>query len=293
MTKHHLAALLVAACFVCAGATSVFAAGNGDGAASAEPRPVQEKKIYTNEDIDALASRYGGSITPQPSAAQGTSARVVSSSEGQRSAVGGAENGELEAMTHEKDPRWYVKQSISLDAELGDTDSKLQRLREFRATGSGLPTGLVLSAPCEGITTDNEIEQLDLRRQEIERQMGELDDTARRNGFPPGFIRTVPELVQAFQNSVPMTPEEERAVLTEQLRRAGRELAIVQGVIGGMKREAEARGMTLLPYAPEYGGGPSADFLQRLDARANVLESQISAAEDTARQASIPLPSIP
>lgn len=293
MTKRCLTILLMSG-FVCAGASPMFAAGDGNDTASPAPRPIQEKRVYTNDDVDALASRYGGGAASHPGALPETRANAASSIANQR--LGGrpdTQRAELETMTHEKDPRWYVKQIVSFVAELGTIDSRVQQLREFRAAGTGLPVGLVLSAPCEGITTDNAIQQLDLRRREVAQQIDELDDTARRNGLPPGFLRAAPELAQDLRNSIPMTPEQEREVLAEQLQRAGRELAIVQGVVAGMKSEADARGITLLPYAPEYGGGPTADFLQRLEARANVLESQIGAVQDEARQAGVAPSSLP
>lgn len=301
MAKHYFGVLLTI-CFFCVAPIPVFAGGTEDhvaagtssGPASPRPHPIQEKKIYTNDDIDALAGRYGGGVALQPGALRPTMANAASSIANQRLGVSpDAQSAELESMTHEKDPRWYVKQIVALDAELEETDSKVQQLREFRATGTGLPVGLILSAPCEGITTDNEIEQLALRRQQLERQIGELDDTARRNGFSPGFLRDAPELAQELQSSVPLTPEQEQAVLMGQLRRLGRELVLVQGAVEGMRSEAGARGITLLPYAPETGGSPTADFLQRMDARASVLKSQIGAAEDDARLAGVIPSSLP
>ncbi|MGB2890908.1 MAG: hypothetical protein WBC04_24715 [Candidatus Acidiferrales bacterium] len=293
MTRNCLAILLMSG-FVCASASSTFAGGDGNDTASPAPRPIQEKRIYTNDDVDALASRYGGSAASHPGALPETQANAASSVANQRlGASPDTESVELETMTHEQDPRWYVKQIVSLAAELGTIDSRVQQLREFRAAGTGLPVGLVLSAPCEGITTDNAIQQLDLRRREVAQQIDELDDTARRNGFPPGFLRVTPELAQDLRNSIPMTPEQEQDVLTEQLQRAGRELAIVQGVVAGMKTEADARGLTLLPFAPEYGGSPTADFMQRLEARVSVLESQIGAVQDEARQAGVGPSSLP
>src|ERR1700689_969953 len=52
----------------------------------------------------------------------------------------------------EQDPRWYAQQVTALESELSTIDSHEDELRQFRATSAGLPTGLVLNAPVEGIT---------------------------------------------------------------------------------------------------------------------------------------------
>ncbi len=56
--------------------------------------------------------------------------------------------------------------------------------REWLYRFHGVPTiGLVLNAPCEGITTDNLIGQLDARRQDINEQIDSLEDAVRTSGL--------------------------------------------------------------------------------------------------------------
>jgi hypothetical protein len=84
----------------------------------------------------------------------------------------------------------------------------------------------------------------------------------------------------------PLTPEQEQAAWQEKLGPPREELAQVEGVIGGMEREATARAMTLYPVT--IGGSSTADLLRRLSARAAELQREISAIEDDARRASVP-----
>ena len=64
-------------------------------------------------------------------------------------------------------------------AELDRLSSREESLRDFRYTGtdSGVTIGLRFDAPCEGITTDNAIEQLVIARvrfEQIEQDVGKL-----------------------------------------------------------------------------------------------------------------------
>ena len=89
-------------------------------------------------------------------------------SQSQNSAATNSRSSRLvtEPLPPEKDPLWYAQQLAALSAEFDATSIKEERLRQFRTTGSapGVRIGLQLNAPCEGITTDNEIAQLAIRR---------------------------------------------------------------------------------------------------------------------------------
>ena len=109
----------------------------------------------------------------------------------------------------------YVSQLESLYAELDSLSNREESLRDFRATGSAaeVTIGLQFGAPCEGITTDNAIQQLAIRRQEIEQQISDLQETAEQNGMPPAVIQDPSAILQAARK--PLSPGQERAVLIE------------------------------------------------------------------------------
>lgn len=253
----------------------------GDPAKKADalrPVPDVQHKVYTNDDLGWPSARSAAASAVQPAPAA-----TVPPAAGQGAGVAGAQAAFPSVPLNPlQDPRWYAQQSAPLEEELADLTSRAEALRRFRATSAGLPTGLVLDAPCEGITTDNLVAQLDLRREQIMRQLDDLDDTARRNGLLPSAVAEARALAQIPPQ---LTPEEQRAVLADAYWQRSDGLARTRAVIASMRQYAAARGMTLLMPTPGAGGNMTTDLLQRLDAWASSLQSELSAIEDDARRA--------
>ncbi len=162
----------------------------------------------------------------------------------------------------EQDPEWYAKQVASLQNELATIENKVDALQQFRATSEGLPTGLVLNAPTEGITTDNLIAQIESRRQKIEQQLDDLADLARVNGLPPGTVN---------QASAPaplsLTRAEQQDALTTDYRDASDQLAENQATLEAMQQQAAAQGITLLPSVTGNGGNLTTNLLDNLNSQ--------------------------
>jgi hypothetical protein len=245
------------------------ATGGAPAKPPASSKPDTQKKIWTNDDVERLNPEF----VPGRAAESGTtSPAIVQSAPPAPSPV--------TPVDPQQDPRWYAQQRTALDAELAAIDSREEQLREFRSTSAGLPTGLVLNAPCEGITTDNLIAQLESRRQEIAQQIDALGDLARENNLPPGILvegRGL-ELIPT-----PSSAEEQRAEAARVARDASEQLAQVQGEVGSMQDQLSAQGITLLRPTPGEGGNMTTDLLDRLDSRASALQSEISQAEDAAQ----------
>jgi hypothetical protein len=264
-------------------AATAVAAGSSPVAASAnapQPRPDTTSKVWTNEDVIALGAPYRDTSASQ--ADQGTSnqvpvIQVVTVPELAPAAPSAPLN-------PQQDPRWYGDQLASLEGQLASIDEEEARLREFRATSSGLPTGLNINAPCDGITTDNLIAQLGDRRREINAQIDELGDTARANDFPPGILV---EGRGRVETETQLTPEQERAALTKKFQESSDELAQTRQVVADMHEQAAGQGITLLQPTPGDGGNMTTNLLQNLDDRASTLQNQISAVEDDALSAGV------
>jgi hypothetical protein len=271
-------AIVVAASVVCALPVPTFA-GEPAKKAAASP-PDVGRKVYTNDDLGWPGAGPAATSAVQP--AQATGATPAASAGGGVSAAKDAVQSEPLDPLH--DPRWYARQTTPLEAELANITSRAQALRQFRSTAAGMPTGLVLEAPCEGIHTDNLIAQLDLRRKQILRQLEDLDDTAHRNGLQPGAVAEARALAQIHP---PPTVEQQQFDSTGAYRQRADELAQTRAVIAAMQQHVAAQGMTLLMPVPGAGGNMTTDLLQRLDARANSLQSQLSAIEDDARRAGV------
>jgi len=276
-----IAEVLVVLLF-CGIAIPVFASGDDKSPApvsapkNAAPAPDREKKVYTNDDIDrmwpkddfAVVSASQAQVQPDGSALDGTTVAI-------------------QPVSPEKDPLWYAKQVVVLEAELDRIANKEERALEFRASGStsvlpGVHIGLRLNAPCEGITTDNEIAQLDLRRQEIEEQLAAIADTARENDFPPGIIRDAPVILEAAQT--PLTPDGERRALAERQALLIDQLSATQDELSYMSDQAAAVGANLQPATPGFGGNMTTDLIERLDNRASQIQVALDQTDEAARR---------
>lgn len=231
---------------------------------AAAPRRDTSKKVYTNDDF--------GWFNPSASAA-------AASQSGQAVAGAQAESGaEPAPYDPQQDPQWYARQVTSLENDLSVIESREDALRQFRDTSSGLPTGLNVAAPTEGVTTDDFIAQLDARRQQIEQQLDDVADLARVNGFPPGTVNQ-PSVAEP---PPPSLAEQQEAVVTEYQDVSG-QLADTQATLDAMQQQAAAQGITLLPPVPDNGGNLTTNLLDGLDSQASALQSALSDAEDNAR----------
>jgi hypothetical protein len=268
------------------GSAPAYAGGSREGVASNHHLPDIEKKVITNEDLEA---KYG-----KPSlASEVQSSQAISAAEQTAPAAAGT-IARREPLSPEKDPRWYAQQVVSLNDEIARIDAETEPLIAFRAPGNtpGAGTGLIMNAPCQGITTDNRIAQLLSQRSDIEAQISDLEDTARRNGMPPGIFVHADEIVQASFQQPRLTPVQERAALKDRLGELSMDLTETQSVVVGMQDEMAARRMTLLPPTGD-GGNLTTDLLQRLAARSNALQNEISSMEDTALSVGIPARDLP
>ena len=182
----------------------------------------------------------------------------------------------------------------ALEDELGSIAAEEERLREFRTSGStdtlpGTRVGLQLNAPCDGITTDNEISAISaLRRAEIEQQIAALEDTAQQNDMPPAVIRDAPEILAAAQK--PLNPAQERMLLAEQQAQLADELNAKHEELASMSEQAAAQRANLQPPTPGFGGNMTTDLIERLDNRASEIREALDQSEDALRTVGPVLP---
>lgn len=229
-----------------------------------QPRPDEGKKVYTNDDF--------GWYSPRSSSVQSVQSATVSS------ASSTAPGSDIEPYDSHQDPQWYAQQVTALENDLQSIEIRETALQQFRATSTGLPTGLDLSAPIQGITTDDFIAQLESSRQQIEQQLDDLADLARVNGLPPGAVN------QPTESAPPAaTIEEQRDALTAEYRDAADQLAETQATLDAMQQQAAAQNITLLPSDPSDGGNLTTNLVNNLNSQQSALQNALSDAEDNAR----------
>jgi hypothetical protein len=124
-------------------------------------------KVWTNDEIDTLRNNQGVSVvgnrTPQ---------NVSATSK---------------AYSEEKDPAWYRKQLAPLQAEIDRLDAQIAKMQAFL---SGENVGEQASlhrrlAP----SPQDQLKQMEAKRQADAAKMDDLLDRARHNGIEPGALR--------------------------------------------------------------------------------------------------------
>jgi len=280
--------VLLAASAFCAKPIPVYASDGPGGAAAKRSAPDREKKVITNDDLEA---KYG---KPSVTAEMKNSKAISASAEPIATAVAPKRSVRRERLDPEKDPQWYAQQTASFSVELARIDNEAQRLIQFRAPGNTprAGTGLILNAPCEGITTDNRIAQLLARRHEIEAQMSYLQDTARHNDLPPGLFFDSSAIAQASGASAPLTAAQQRATLADRVAQLSNQLEETQAVVADMAADTAARRMTLL-RPNGYGANMTTDLLARLGAQSATLQSELNNTADDALRAGVPARDLP
>jgi hypothetical protein len=253
MARSRSSLLLPAASIALVLPCAVFAAGNNNKPAS-KPRADQPKKVWTNADIPNLPPINLVSVS-HPGANRGQTPTHTA------------------ALTPATDPNLYASQLSALQQELADVTSREEALRNFRATGSGLPTGLNVAAPCEGVGTDNLIAQLEIQRQQLEEQIDALDSTAKTNGVSATSIDEA-----AVAASIPSREE-----LVAEYDSLSAQLNQTQSTITDMYAEAQAKGFTIAPPRAGEGGNLTTNRVTDLQNQAEALEAQMSALEDSLR----------
>jgi hypothetical protein len=254
---------------VCAAAPLAAAAGGPPVKPAAKPD--EQKRVWTNEDVARL--------NPDYVAGAGNSATVIAvvpptfvvTPEGPKPAPVVV----AVPIAPEQDPAWYGRQLANWQTQLAAVEAREEELRNFRATSTGLQTGLVLDGPVEGITTDNLIANLDAERHDILAQIDALQDLARSNGFAPGAL--------VASEGLHPTAREQRAQLLRTVEGANAQLEGIQLTQTVMQRQAADLHATLQPPTPGWGGNMTTDLQERLDSQAASLASTIDSANDTAR----------
>ena len=249
------------------------------------PKPDREKKIYTNEDVEALARNYGasnvGNATPAISSAPADGQQPP------RRVLVTRFSPAPPPLPLEKQPVFYAQQYASLTARLSGVDAQLVRLRSFRISGAapgsvpGVTYGLNIYAPCEQISTDELIRRLELERSELAAQVSDIEDRARMNDIPAAVLRDASQVVVAS-----MSPRARLLATREDLNRLQGDLAEVSDTQLAMQQQAAAQNITLIPES-KYGGGFTADYMQQLDIAKSSIQQQITAVEDTAQREGI------
>ncbi len=168
--------------------------------------PKEAKKVWTNEDVKRPRSSEPGA----PTDVTVPDSQNVNANED----VG-------EHYSRTKDPAWYVKQISSLREEVEKIDAQVRGLRESLKTGKGATGQIVLDQDTAGISPEAQVQVLQQRRSQLEGQIDELEEEARKNDIGRGILRNTAVSDAPAVRSPMSKPnaEETRAVNTLQEER--------------------------------------------------------------------------
>lgn len=159
--------------------------------AAGKPRPASApqdqsknhaKKVWTNDDIGELRSR--GLIS------------IVGQEPGQTASEQGVRPASKPPFpvydSRVDDPEWYAVEAADLQGQLDQAQIELQQEQAALADAKNRATqpGVALNEPSLGVTPGAALSIYQSRVQEIQNQLDELADLARRHDIPPGDLRS-------------------------------------------------------------------------------------------------------
>lgn len=154
-----------------------------------QPPAKKARKVWTNEDLEAL--RPSGVTVSAPPAA----ASAASSAAGEATAAdnpadkAGAEKKDDDKNKEEDPVEKLLKRLAPLRLELASVEARLASLRSAGSSGNTTGGGMDVSKTSGGMNTEDQIVQLEKRRSDLLGQIAAIEDEARRKGIAPGAIR--------------------------------------------------------------------------------------------------------
>jgi hypothetical protein len=134
------------------------------------PQATERKpaKVWTNDDIDELRSNQTVSVV-------GNNAGIKKSSAPSR------------PDSNEKNPAWYRRQLAPLRAEVEKLDPQIAKIKAFiSGENVGEPQPYRHNLP---VTPQDQLKQMEMKRQADAAKIEDLLDRARHNGIEPGALR--------------------------------------------------------------------------------------------------------
>jgi len=157
------------------------------------PERKRTPKVWTNDEVEVLTRTGPVSIAeaesapeaPAPAAAEGEAAPAAEgAAEGAAEAV--AEEGKP-LPPKEQDPEYWRKRLQPLRDELTKVEQQIQQLRSGQNQAASNAVSLKNDAP--GVDVADTIRRLERKREDLLRQIDDVQAEARRAGVPPAWVR--------------------------------------------------------------------------------------------------------
>jgi hypothetical protein len=137
------------------------------------------QKVWTNEDIPLLREMAPISIFSANASSQASLAGTA----------GVAAAASIQPYVKELDPRWYSQQRDTLQARIDADQEQIRGIQQIQQTGDGISDAIPLDRNAPGLTPYATLGILRNQIAQIESQIDELQDLARRYGIPSAAVR--------------------------------------------------------------------------------------------------------
>ena len=149
-------------------------------ARAAQGAAQQTRRVWTTQDVNALSSAGLISIVGPEVEAEAPAAPAPA-----------PESGPVYS-SRLQDPAWYAEQAAQLQTEMDATNAALAQARANLEQAESLQGGIggvnLLQYPL-AVTPGDVIANLEAHLRDLQSQMDDLADLARRNDIPPGVLR--------------------------------------------------------------------------------------------------------
>jgi hypothetical protein len=141
----------------------------------ATPEKKKPKKVWTNDEVATLP----GEVSVVGEANQGVEPRRKVGSDSS-SGLGQAQESQIDS---------YRQQIGELHRQIDAADQRIAQLRSFKGE-NGSPTGGI--NPNKGynmVPLEDQVKQLEAKKKQLQEQIDDLENEARKNGIDPGKLR--------------------------------------------------------------------------------------------------------
>ncbi|MGH9861851.1 MAG: hypothetical protein ACRD35_00340 [Candidatus Acidiferrales bacterium] len=154
------------------------------------PEGKRTPKVWTNDELEVL-TRTGPVGISETESAPEAAAPATGEGSAAPAAEGAAEPAAEEETKplppKEQDPEYWRKRLQPLRDELGKVEQQLQQLRSGQNQAASNAVSLQSDAP--GVEVADTIRRLERKREDLLRQIDDVQAEARRAGVPPAWVR--------------------------------------------------------------------------------------------------------
>ena len=155
------------------------------------PARKRTPKVWTNDELEVLTRTGPVGVTETESAAEAAApatgeGSAAPATEGAAEGAAAAEEGKP-LPPKEQDPEYWRKRLQPLRDELGKVEQQLQQLRNGQNQAASNAVSLKSDAP--GVDVADTIRRLERKREDLLRQIDDVQAEARRAGVPPAWVR--------------------------------------------------------------------------------------------------------